>query len=501
MLLFLSTGQSMLPAADWLTWGGDPQRSNWAKSESTISKDNASKLELKWKAQLDTVPKVEVLSVLTAPLVVEGVNTAQGLKDVVFVVGSDSTVFAIDADTGGMIWQRKFANNLKPINDPTYLCPNTENATPVIDKESGIIYLTTSDGKLRGLSVSNGEDRFPPTNFVPPYDRNWSLNLIDGVIYTPVGRGCDNSRSHFAAMDVSDPSHLVARYYTSAGRPAGAWGLGGLVQGPEGLYAQTADGMYDPAGGVLGNTLVALSLKDLRLVDSFTPENWRYLNQKDLDLGSASPVIFPFQKWTLVATSAKESTIFLLDANNLGGQDHHTPLFHQRYANDEAQLWGRGVWGSMSTWEDAQGRRWLAAPIWGPPSKDAPKFQYTYGPADKGSLMAFQLGVDNDKPTLIPVWMSRDMHVPDPPLIANGVVFAMATGENTRQGGYFPPEVRAKPVSHLIFYAFDAETGKELYSSGDMIDGWTHFAGLAISKGRVYFCTSDAKVYAFGLKQ
>ena len=86
-------------------------------------------------------------------------------------------------------------------------------------------------------------------------------------------------------------------------------------------------------------------------------------------------------------------------------------------------------------------------------------------------------------------------------MVANGVVFAVATGENTRQGGYFPPEVRAKPVSYAIFYAFDAETGKELYSSGDLIPGWTHFSGLAISKGRIFFCTSDAKVYAFGLKK
>ena len=498
-------------AQDWLTWGGDSQRSGWAKSETILSKDNVSRLEIKWKAQLDTVPKVEVLSTLTAPLVVEGVSTPQGAKDLVFVVGSDDTVNAIEADTGKIFWKKRFPNTLKPPTRPTYLCPNTQNATPVIDKQSGTVYLTTSDGKLRGLSVVNGEDKIPPTDFVTPFSRNWSLNLIDGVIYTPVARGCGENISNFAAIDIKNPNRPQVHFFTSIGRPAGAWGRGGLIQGPKGVYGQTADGPYDPAAGKFGNSIVTLSLKDLRLLDSFSPTNMAFLNTKDLDLGSASPVIFPFQKWTLLAASGKEAVLYLLDANQLGGApnpkdrfaaaSHNTPLSQSRWGNDEFEKWGRGLWGSMATWQDPAGDRWLIYPMWGPPAKDAaPKFEQSYGPAERGSVMGFKLAVEDGKPAPKPVWMSRDMHVPDPPVVANGVVFVVATGENTRQGGYFPPEVRAKPVSHVIFYALDASTGKELYSSADQIESWTHFGGLAIAKGRAYFCTWDAKVYAFGLK-
>ena len=114
--------------------------------------------------------------------------------------------------------------------------------------------------------------------------------------------------------------------------------------------------------------------------------------------------------------------------------------------------------------------------------------------------MAFQLVVENEKPALVPVWQSRDMHVPDPVVIAHGVVFSVATGENTRQGGYFPAEVRAKPVSHAILFAFDAITGKELYSSRDQIDSFVHFGGLAGVTGSVYLCTWDGYLYAFAVK-
>ena len=54
----------------------------------------------------------------------------------------------------------------------------------MIDKDAGIIYVSTSDGKLRGLSLEDGEERMPPTDFTTPFARNWSLNLIDGVIYS-----------------------------------------------------------------------------------------------------------------------------------------------------------------------------------------------------------------------------------------------------------------------------------------------------------------------------
>jgi hypothetical protein len=489
-------------ARDWLTWGGDQQRSGWARAETTLSKENVSRLDLKWRTQLDTAPSVVVLSTLTAPLVVENVRTPQGPEDLVFVVGSNDTVYALEADTGKVAWQRRFPNTLAPKSAATYLCPNTQNSTPVIDKASGILYVLNSDGKLRGLNVADGEERFPPTPFSAPFTRPWSLNLIDGILYANIGRGCGGVISHMAAMDLKDPAHSVMRFYTSTGRPAGAWGRGGPVLGPKGIYVQTADGPYDPAMGRFGNSVLVFGLKTMQLLDSFTPSNLAFLNTKDLDLGSAGPVLFPFDKWQLAAVSSKESVIYLLDANSLGGADHRTPLYQSpRYGNDELQLWGRGVWGAMATSQDAAGKRWLYVPMWGPPSKQGPPFQYRNGPVEKGSVMAFQLGIENDKPALIPVWTSRDMHVPDPPLFANGVVFVVATGENTRQGGYFPPEVRAKPVGHVIFYALDAETGKELYSSGDMIDTWTHFGGLALAKGRVYFTTWDAKVYSFGLKQ
>ena len=183
---------------EWLTWGYDQQRTGWNQSERVLTRDNASQLEVKWKAQLSTPPREEVLSTLTAPLVAS-VNGPQGPVTRVFVVGSDNTVYAINSETGEVAWQRRFPNTLTEPTRADYRCPNTQNATPVIDKEAGIIYVSMSDGKLRGLSLVDGKDRMPPADFTTPFARNWSLNLIDGVIYSPTARGCANTPTRLRA--------------------------------------------------------------------------------------------------------------------------------------------------------------------------------------------------------------------------------------------------------------------------------------------------------------
>src|SRR6516164_10351429 len=100
--------------SEWLTWGHDPERTGSNPDERILNKDNVSQLEVKWTAQISTSPKDYVLSTMTAP-VVATMNTPQGPTSRVFVVGSDNTVFALDAATGNLIWQKA---NTNPIKEP-----------------------------------------------------------------------------------------------------------------------------------------------------------------------------------------------------------------------------------------------------------------------------------------------------------------------------------------------------------------------------------------------
>jgi outer membrane protein assembly factor BamB len=543
------SAQSKPAPRDWTTWGYDQERTGWNRGETTLTKQNVSRLKVLWNTQLSTPVRDVVMSTLTAPLVAEGVQTSQGAMNLVFLLGADDTVFAVNADTGKVLWQKSFPNSLAQVHPANWECANTANATPVIDKQRAIVFLITSDGRLRGLNLSDGAERMTPTDMVVPFARDWSLNLIDNVVYTTNGRGCGqfpgqlpppantsapaeagrNARpvgpviwGNISAMDVSDLAHPhVTHFYTSGARPAGPWGRGGVAKGPGGtIITQTADGPFDLGSGSWGETVLKLAPQASRVVDSFTPSNWKYLNAHDLDFGSASPQVFTFQNRTFVATSSKEGVVYLLDANNLGGgtPDHSMPVYKSPQLGNDGAIGtepGQGVWSALTSYQTPDGKQFIYVPMWGPPSKNAPAFKYSSGPIPNGSIMAFQLVADGDKISLDPQWTSPNLTVPDAPVVANGVVYAIQTGEQTLQRPIVPPgqprpvmdlsspvlsKFRSTPVSNLTLYAFDAQTGKTLYSSKQIIANWVHFNEPVIALGKVFLVTHDAHILAFGLK-
>ena len=116
----------------------------------------------------------------------------------------------------------------------------------------------------------------------------------------------------------------------------------------------------------------------------------------------------------------------------------------------------------LATWVDDSGSRWVYA-------------------ASDGKIMAFR-AVEN---ALVPDWVSLHLTPLLAPVIAHGVVFALASGEHVAS-------------RHATLYALDAHTGKTLYSSGDAITSFVHSSALAVANGHICFGTSDNTLYCFG---
>lgn len=122
------------------------------------------------------------------------------------------------------------------------------------------------------------------------------------------------------------------------------------------------------------------------------------------------------------------------------------------------------------------------------------------------TVVAFKVEEKGGKWQLTPAWISRDMNRAEPPVIANGVIYAYGNGEDTDQadpalGLVDVAERRIPGSTHAVLYALDAQTGKELWSSGDQITSWNHWSGLSIANGRVYIGTYDSNLYCFGIKK
>jgi outer membrane protein assembly factor BamB len=495
--------------ANWLTDGGDTQRTSWQRDERLISPTTVKGMRLIWKLQLDNEPRQ--LHSLFPPLIVGEVRTPAGVKQIGVVAGVSDNVYGIDLDTGTQLWKRHFE---KGFEEPSgqrgayVLCPGGLTATPVIGpgktRGSWIAYVISWDGRLRQLDVATGRDVAPPELFLPPNGKPYGLNLYKNVIYTTTAQGCGGNPNEFYAFDLA--TKKVGSFNPASG---GMWPRLGPSIGRDGsVYAGSGDGDYYPEDQIFGQTIVAVKqnpvTKALEMTDWFTPTNAVWLRKRDLDMNVTGPV-FEYKGREYTVQSSKECRIWLLDTSAMGGEDHRTPVYTTPLiCNEEVQFAAAGPWGALATWEDTDGTRWVLMPFWGPkhPEFSAP---VEFGQVVKGAIAAFRLEEKDGGLQLTPAWISRNINQADPVVIANGVVFGFGNGEDAAQASvdiglaYNTAANRIARSTHAELHAFDARTGEELWSSGTQITSFNHFTSLSVANGRVYIGTFDSMLYAFGV--
>jgi len=125
---------------------------------------------------------------------------------------------------------------------------------------------------------------------------------------------------------------------------------------------------------------------------------------------------------------------------------------------------GASIGSALASWEEAESKtRWILA---------------TKG----GAVVAFKVVEKDGSIALEQGWTSREMVSPAPPIVVNGVVFALSSGS------------RSAPA---VLYALDGTTGKELWTSGKTIAGYSTTA-LSAGASKIYVGTHDGTLYAFG---
>ena len=510
-LLVLTAAGCALWGADWLTDGGNVRRDAWQRDEKIFSAESVKNTKLLWKLHLDNEPKV--MHSLFPPLIVDKVNTPSGAKQIAIEAGSNDNIYAIDVEKGELLWKKHFQSSFTPPpsngRGGNILCPGGITATPVISPAGAAgkytIYAASWDGMLHQLNVADGEDIAPPSKWMPPNGKPYALNLFNGVLYTHTAQGCGGNPNIAYAYDLK--TNKVGTWGPAGG---GMWGRTGPAISAEGvMYTGTGDGRFAPEDGTYGDGIVGLKqnpeTKALELSDYYGPSNAEWLVKRDLDM-QVTPVIFNYKGKELMVDAGKECRMYLMDTQSIGGDDHRTPLYRSPLlCNEDVNFASAGIWGSLASWEDSKGVRWVLTPIWGAKHSQF-KAPVEHGKVTYGAIVAFKVEEKNGKWQLNPAWISRDMNRAEPPVIANGVVFAYGNGEDTEQaypdlGLADSAERRIPGSTHAVLYALDAQTGKELWSSGDQITSWNHWSGISVANGRVYIGTFDNNLYCFGINK
>jgi PQQ-like domain len=492
--------------AEWPTSSADPARDSWQRGESRITPETAKDIHLLWKVKVSN--KTMGMQSFREPLIISGIKTADGVKNLAIMVGASNDVFVVDSDTGAIVWQKKLKwESDKPQEAGEgrgFICTNAQSATPVVTPAgaaSRYLYVLASDGYLHTMDPATGSENEQPIQVLPlPYGKPYGLNLVNNVIYTVTGQGCAGNPNALYAVNLAN-----RKVTTSQPPQGGLWGTAGPAIGSDGtIYFESGDHPYDAATGQLSTSVEAFTYKSdtLTLKDYYTPSNHEWLTKRDLDMNT-TPVVFPSKGRDLLVASGKEGRYFLLDSTSLGGANHETPLYRSPLvSNTNVNFQTEGSWGSLTSWEGQDNTRLILATTGG---KVAVKFPITYGPTPNGGIIALKLNDKSGKPELDPAWSSRDMVTSEPPAVVNGVVLTLAAGEftgqaNDAEGGLFSAEERIKRSVPAKLYALDAVTGKELYSSGDQVTSFLHQAGLSVAGDRIIFGTFDGTIYCFGLK-
>jgi hypothetical protein len=553
VVVSICAGVSALPhtearAAEWTTTAGDAQRTSWVRADALLTRQAVEdgQFGFLWKMKFDNESRQ--WSSLSEPILLDRLIGYRGFKALGFVGGSADRVFAVDTDLGrpyftthvtyaaatggqppsswdcpgGLLATPSRRTTLAPSAfgggsggdagggaksavgepgkgaavlsevrpsavTPTERPPARDDVAPPVPTRNvpapipfgGVdpLYVMGSDGLLRTLRVSDGAMTDPMVPFLPPSARPSSLTFIDGVIYTSTSHGCGAAPNGVWALDLM-AANTVTTWRSGgahvAGRAGPSFGTDGRI-----YVATTADASTPPSPHA--NSVVALDRETLQ------PKDWLTTDGADFN---ASPVLFKHKDQELAAVSGNDGRLYLLDTGSLGGADHRTPL------HVTAKYSAAGQGGGLATWEDDEGTRWIAASVVGGPMAGA-KFT-SNGLAPAGSIVAFKLVDAGGRPTLAPAWRSPNLVSPLVPLVVNGMVFAVSSGED-RAGPANPVAARKRQRSvPARLYVLDAASGKPLWNSGLTITS-TARAGMAGAAGQVYLVTDDNHLYAFGI--
>ena len=471
-------------AADWLQWGYDPAHTGNNPDEHQVSAANVAQMTLRYQHALAT-------SVDSAPVYRSNVQTPDGERDLLFALGENGRLMALDAATGVEVW---FAN--LGGTSPT-------ESSPAIDPFGDYVYSYGLDGKVHRFAIGTGvEDTsggWPQVATVKPsVEKGASALSFATVGHTTylymvndgyIGDGGDY-QGHLTAIDLTTGTQTVFNTLCSditshmiqngtpgindcGERQSGIWGRPGATYDPgtNRVYITTGNGLFDAHLGGLnwGDSVLALNPDGTGAgaglpLDSYTPTNYAQLDGQDIDLGSASLLPLKPPAGSAVAhlgvQTGKDSKLHLLDLDRMGGTGLPGEVGGAIEVIDVpiSQFWMKT---QPVTWVDEAG--------------DGATWVYL---ANGSGISGLKLGLDgNDVPFLLPTWQKSTNGTSA--IIANGVVY------------------HAGSCGGTCLIARNPHTGDVLWTSPPI--GSVKWGSPILVDGTLYFTDRSAKVWAFGL--
>ena len=295
-------GQEMQP---WLTRSADNSRTGWNSNEKILTQESVRTKGVTFRTVIPIIG--DARGTEAQPLILPGVQTALGKRDVMLLPSMANVVRGVDAHDGTGIWQVTLGTPIQGSGKIDFHLINDKwgcLSTGVIDPDTARYYQvcwvspngsgdpTTARYFMFVLGVADGTMIVPPV-LIDGLDFNTEMRkarssavLINqqGVKTVlectgSVNETANGSSGYCFAFDIAT-NKVTAMMATTKGKGAGVWmaGAGLACDGNQDCYAMTGNGAFDGAGQ-WGESFIKIRYKPatsgaaatLMVVDHWTP--------------------------------------------------------------------------------------------------------------------------------------------------------------------------------------------------------------------------------------
>jgi len=420
-------------------------------------------------------------NVYAQPLYIEN---GPGGVSMVIVVTESNNVYALNAVTGTVIWQRNLGTPVSSGLPCGNISPLGITSTPVVDLGSRSLFVdamvdgATKKHLIYSLNVDTGGTRagwpvdvdatatYNGTTFTSlVQNERAALGLVNGVLYVPYSGhagDCGTYHGWVVGVPINNPSSVRAWATTAIG--GGIWGHGGVASDGTNIFVVT--GNTFSTGGTWGGGEAIIRLQPGPIFsgnpgDYWAPTNWLSLDNGDIDVGGCGAVLIDVPGATpsqLVLALGKDGNAYLCNRNNLGGIT--APVAS---ANVDGVIHGQAA----ATYRTAQG---------------------TYFVFRASSAISAYRITPTNPPAIVPAWSVSQSGRGSPWVTTtdgtnNAIVWVVGSdnGGDQRLHGY------------------NGDTGAVIYAGGganELMANTRKWNTGIVARGRVYFA-ADNKVYAF----
>ncbi|HUO25872.1 MAG TPA: immunoglobulin domain-containing protein [Candidatus Aquilonibacter sp.] len=501
-------------STDVLTYHNDNGRTGQNLTETILTTTNVTSAKFGKLGFYSVDGLVDAEPLYAANVAVPG----NGTHNLLIVPTENDSVYAFDADSGGVIWKVSMLKSGETTSDNRgcgQVSPQIGvTSTPVIDRAkgpNGAVYVvamskngSTYHQRLHALDLALGTELFsgpvdiqatyPGTGdntngtsvvFDPKqYKERAALLLLNGVIYTTWASHCDDRpyTGWIMGYNESTLGQTSVLNVTPNGNEGAIWmaGDGPAADSSGNIYFLDANGDFDatlngssfPSDGDYGNAFLKLSTTggQLAVADYFEMDNEASENGSDTDLGSGGEMLLPDlsdgagHTLHLAVGAGKDSNLYVVNRDNMGKFSSNNSTIYQELAG---KLPG-GVWSMPAYFNNTVYYGSVGSPI----------LAFTITNAKLSTSAAFQTSNSFGYPGTTPSISANGT--------SNGIVWAV---ENSNPA---------------VLHAYNAANLNELYNSNqasgarDQFGNGNKYITPMIVNGKVFVGTPNG-VAVFGL--